>query len=470
MLRWWELSHGAIQGRAVPEGLLTPSLMSTARNRDAPIPKRVYFKSAVLARCAEFRALRARREVAAPPSQHLTKALALGRFLAIYEVFRLPEVDPRTPNLISSFFQTRPHTSEEIDGQDAANLCALKPHSPGMPRHLEGRARRLTRHPINPDMVRRSARLQGPGERPSSAPAETASRGRGPSQPDPASTGNSGASSSPPTDADSRKVFALGMSMRTKEEKRVIAAARQHFDEHKWVVFEGFVTEEFVQAMLEAERDVREFTSERVETLDFNHDGVSSKREMIQHRFRDTPKSCLELVDLRLERIGFYRRANRDLTRKWSHVRFRPTILVSHPGAPRQHIHSDFKDAGPGDADGSDADIVPYHFGVLIALQEGTRLLHGVTGEEIEVPPRGAIIFRGDFPHAGASYAKRNVRLHVYFIRGVDDLPKDPDGNLVVYLEKELEAKQRERESAAQRDRRSRAGLRPQKKAKNQQH
>ena len=340
-----------------------------------------------------------------------------------------------------------------------------------MPRHFEGRARRLTRHPINPDTVRRSARPQGPGGRPSSAPAETASRGRGPSQPDPASTGNSGASSSPPTDADSaasRKVFALGMKMRTKEEKRVIAAARQHFDEHKWVVFEEFVTEEFVQAMLEAERDVRRCTRERVETLDFNHDGVSSKREMIQHRFGDTPMQCWELLDRRLQRIGFYRRASSDLTRKWSHMRFRPTLLVSHSGAPRQHIHSDFKDAGPGDADGTDADIVPYHFGVLIALQEGTRLLHGVTGEELEVPRRGAIIFRGDFPHAGASYATRNVRLHVYFIRGVDDLPKDSDGNLLVYKEIELEAKQRERESAAQRDRRSSAGLRPRKIAKNQ--
>ena len=77
-------------------------------------------------------------------------------------------------------------------------------------------------------------------------------------------------------------------------------------------------------------------------------------------------------------------------------------------------------------------------------------MLHGVTGEEIDIPPRGAIIFRGDFPHACASYAERNVCFHSYYIRWSSHLPIDSDGKLVVYLEEELEAKQRDRESAAQ--------------------
>ena len=324
-----------------------------------------------------------------------------------------------------------------------------------MPRHFEGRALRLANHSITPDMVRRSARPQGPGGRPSSAPAETASRGRGPSQPDPASTGNSGAPSTAHGDADSpasRGVFPLGWNLRTNAEKPVLNAARQHFEEHKWVVLEEFVSERFVEAMLKAESTVQHLGSYRVEKLDFMHDGVSSKREMIQHRYGDTPKECLEMVDRRLARLGFYSPRRMEPERSASHVRFRPTILVSLPHAPRQHIHADFKHAGPSDDPGKEdgPPSLPHHFGVLIALQDGTRLLHGVTGEEIEIPRRGAIIFRGDFPHAGASYAKRNVCFHLYYIRGWPHLPIDSDGKLVVYLEEELEAKQRDRESAAQ--------------------
>ena len=71
---------------------------------------------------------------------------------------------------------------------------------------------------------------------------------------------------------------------------------------------------------------------------------------------------------------------------------------------------------------------LPYAVSVMIALEEGTTWTVKRAGEvgedakEITIPRLGAVVFRGDLPHAGSAYNERNVRFHVYYaVRGDTD-------------------------------------------------
>lgn len=109
------------------------------------------------------------------------------------------------------------------------------------------------------------------------------------------------------------------------------------------------------------------------------------------------------------------------------------TLLKSR-NAPSQaeHIDYDYDQTfeRSQNADGS----VPYPLSVLVAVQDGTKfVLHD--GTEVDVPRRGIILFRGDYPHCGAAYASEHFRLHMYIACGSVDVPKSSDGSTYVVPE-----------------------------------
>lgn len=231
---------------------------------------------------------------------------------------------------------------------------------------------------------------------------------------------------------------------------------RKHLLKEKWVVVENFASEAWVEEMLAMEQAIRQRNPECVKPLRFEGcQAVDPRREMIvvmpnQH---DPHGRLVTYVSKRLERLSFRTKLKGEPP---SHSSFRPTFLVSTgtraEPTPAQPVHADFD--FDDDAHRSDAGFgtpLPFPFGVLIALEEGTRLVHGETEEEIEIPRGGAIIFHGGFPHAGAEYFARNVRLHVYYPIAGTTMPEDEHGNLVVYTmrdtDKEREKRRLRRES-----------------------
>ena len=232
---------------------------------------------------------------------------------------------------------------------------------------------------------------------------------------------------------------------------------RAHLLKEKWVVVENFASEAWMEEMLALEQAIRQRNPECVKPLRFEgSDAVDSRREMIvvmpcQH---DRNGRVVKYVSRRLQRLSFRTKLKGEPP---SHYHFRPTFLVSTgtraEPTPAQPVHADFNfgdDAHRRSDDGFGTPL-PFPFGVLIALEEGTRFVNGETEEEIEIPRGGAIIFHGGFPHAGAEYFARNVRLHVYYPISGTMMPVDEHDNLVVYTirdtDKEREKRRRRRES-----------------------
>jgi hypothetical protein len=83
-------------------------------------------------------------------------------------------------------------------------------------------------------------------------------------------------------------------------------------------------------------------------------------------------------------------------------------VLVAKAGCQQQHTHTDYNVERM-----SKVSDERKPFGAIVAFDDNTKL---VIGKDMVVTfDRGDIlVFRGDTPHAGASYDAHNVRVHVY--------------------------------------------------------
>ncbi|OWY93541.1 hypothetical protein PHMEG_00037030 [Phytophthora megakarya] len=129
-----------------------------------------------------------------------------------------------------------------------------------------------------------------------------------------------------------------------------------------------------------------------------------------------------------------------DLHPKWSVATQEWHALKSLPGGEIQQLHRDFQTFETAEA------ILKHSWiqaSAFIALEESTEL-HVVPGcfagaavqakaETIEIQRGQLLIFRGDLPHAGASYEEENTRLHC-FIR-VDGIDQDTNATEAVVWE-----------------------------------
>lgn len=238
-----------------------------------------------------------------------------------------------------------------------------------------------------------------------------------------------------------------GYGRPSKRERLSTISGRAHLMKHKWVLVENFVNSQWIDNVLAIEDDVRSNQPERVETLKFQGTRGESHREMIELKVYPDDKhdALMQGVDRRLGRLKFRSAPKGE---RVSHARFKPTLLVSTGTAnrptPEQPIHTDFDIEDDMPPDGGYDEPLPFPFSVLIALEDGTRLVDGDTLKEITIPRGSAIIFHGGFAHAGAEYSERNVRLHVYYPLAGESMPVDEHGNLEVYIDKELTKKRRE--------------------------
>ena len=222
------------------------------------------------------------------------------------------------------------------------------------------------------------------------------------------------------------------------------------------MVVENFASEAWMEEMLALEQAIRQRNPECVKPLRFEgSEAVDSRREMIvvmpcQH---DRNGRVVKYVSRRLQRLSFRTKLKGEPP---SHYHFRPTFLVSTgtraEPTPAQPVHADFDfDEDAHRSDDGFGTPLRFPFGVLIALEEGTRFVNGETEEEIEIPRGGAFIFHGGFPHADAECFVRNVKLRVYYPISGTTMPEDEQGNLVVYTirdtDKEREKRRRRRES-----------------------
>ncbi|MCX7289638.1 hypothetical protein [Janthinobacterium sp.] len=83
-------------------------------------------------------------------------------------------------------------------------------------------------------------------------------------------------------------------------------------------------------------------------------------------------------------------------------------LLRSLAGCSAQKLHYDFDPEAL-----AHLSLVPH--GLLIAIEpEGAQLDIGEQRVAIHIPQGGGLVFRGDLLHAGAAYAARNDRIHVY--------------------------------------------------------
>ncbi len=95
---------------------------------------------------------------------------------------------------------------------------------------------------------------------------------------------------------------------------------------------------------------------------------------------------------------------------------------------------------------------------VLVALMPGTRLniwphsirlatlsgrvlkeMEPISCEELLLEPGDLLVFRGDFIHAGSSYAEENYRLHTFL--DSPEVPRDPNTTWTVHQDGEAELK-----------------------------
>ena len=58
-------------------------------------------------------------------------------------------------------------------------------------------------------------------------------------------------------------------------------------------------------------------------------------------------------------------------------------------------------------------DLSAFHSSALISFQANTRLLCHEANTEVDIPLHSMLLFRGDFPHAGAAYSKKHCRLFI---------------------------------------------------------
>ena len=82
-------------------------------------------------------------------------------------------------------------------------------------------------------------------------------------------------------------------------------------------------------------------------------------------------------------------------------------VLHSLQGCERQPLHTDYDVRAVGRS-------AAKPLGVLVALQDGTRLGMPEGEDDVEMEKGDVAVFDGDQPHAGAEYDEPNTRLHLY--------------------------------------------------------
>ncbi|KAJ0396262.1 hypothetical protein P43SY_003849 [Pythium insidiosum] len=135
---------------------------------------------------------------------------------------------------------------------------------------------------------------------------------------------------------------------------------------------------------------------------------------------------------------------NEALGDKWrwiypNHSATKWDLMKSLPNGQRQAFNVDFRPQ----MDNQVADYTLMPVGLLLALESDTsihiygwnRLLCDEEDEDtITLEAGDMLLFRGDMIHAGASYDKKNVRVHAYLKRDDDEDDGDQDTYFVPIL------------------------------------
>lgn len=82
-------------------------------------------------------------------------------------------------------------------------------------------------------------------------------------------------------------------------------------------------------------------------------------------------------------------------------------LLISTDGDEEQLTHLDFEREETNYV----TMLSEFHYSAIISIEENTRLLVGESRKSVDIPLYSMLLFRGDMPHAGAGYSKKNQRL-----------------------------------------------------------
>ena len=108
-------------------------------------------------------------------------------------------------------------------------------------------------------------------------------------------------------------------------------------------------------------------------------------------------------------------------------------VLHSLEGCERQPLHTDYDVRAVGRS-------AAKPLGVLVALQDGTRLGMPEGEEGVELRKGDVAVFDGDQPHAGEAYDKPNTRMHLYLdCPGVHRVPNETYPSLETHQNELLE-------------------------------
>ena len=82
-------------------------------------------------------------------------------------------------------------------------------------------------------------------------------------------------------------------------------------------------------------------------------------------------------------------------------------LLRSLPGDLEQLTHVDFDTKNAH----SVKDFSEFNYSGIISIESDTKLLVSQSRKSVDIPLHSMLFFRGDMPHAGAGYSKKNKRL-----------------------------------------------------------
>lgn len=144
-------------------------------------------------------------------------------------------------------------------------------------------------------------------------------------------------------------------------------------------------------------------------------------------------------------------------------------ILVSKEDCPQQSLHKDDDKLAKAPGRKVQEDLI---FSMIIALEDDVTTPTTIEVENggIKIPRGYAIIFRGDFPHGGGAYNKRNIRLFIsigtsaYPHKGTFVVPHEPKEKKIVEKEEDEEV---DKEEEADEDEEEEEGMKRGKKRSN---
>ena len=85
-------------------------------------------------------------------------------------------------------------------------------------------------------------------------------------------------------------------------------------------------------------------------------------------------------------------------------------IITSLAGDPAQDTHTDYDTKF---IINRVHDLKHFHYSAIVAIEDGTHLLTETDRKRVDIPKNSMIVFRGDFPHAGGEYVKKNSRIFI---------------------------------------------------------